>query len=114
MSDEFNKDEDDTQKQHGQWSRFTEEFEIAGRNLVEEVTKLIAEGNVRKLRVRSRNDDVVIEVPMNAGVAVGGVFVLAAPWLAILGALAGVLAKVRLEVVRVKKPEEGDGTDEAA
>lgn len=114
MSDEFDKDQDESKKDHGQWNSFTEELEIAGRNLVEEVTRLIAEGNVRKLRVRSRNDDVVIEVPMNAGVAVGGVFMLAAPWLAILGALAGVLAKVRLEVVRAEKPSENDDTDEAA
>lgn len=113
MSDHSDKDQDKTGKDRDHWNRFTEEFEIAGRNLVEEVTKLIAEGNVRKLRVRSRNDDVVIEVPMNAGVAVGGVFVLAAPWLAILGALAGVLAKVRLEVVRVEKPDEDD-SDQAA
>lgn len=106
-------EEKHTDEQGNHWKTFTEEVEIAGRHLVEEVTKLIAEGNVRKLRVRSRNDDVVIEVPMNAGVVVGGVFVLAAPWLAILGALAGVLAKVRLEVVRVQGTED-ENDDEAA
>lgn len=109
----MNEEEKFTDKDGNHWKTFTEEVEIAGRHLVEEVTKLIAEGNVRKLRVRSRNDDVVIEVPMNAGVAVGGVFALAAPWLAILGALAGVLAKVRLEVVRVEEPA-GENDDEAA
>ena len=114
MSENTSEHRDEQHKGHGQWNRFTEEIEIAGRNLVDEVTKLIAEGNVRKLRVRSRNDDVVIEVPMNAGVAVGGVVVLAAPWLAILGALAGVLAKVRLEVVRVERPESDGGNDQAA
>ncbi len=107
-------DENYTDKDGNRWKTFTEEVEIAGRHLVDEVTKLVAEGNVRKLRVRSRNDDVVIEVPMNAGVVVGGVFVLAAPWLAILGALAGVLAQVRLEVVRIEEPAKDSDDDEAA
>ena len=34
-------------------------------------------------------------------------------WIAILGALAGVLAKVRLEVVRVEKSAEDNDDDEA-
>lgn len=114
MSEE---NEKQTDENGNHWKTFTEEVEIAGRHLVEEVTKLVAEGNVHKLRVRSSNDDVVVEVPMNAGVVVGGVVVLAAPWLAILGALAGVLAKVRLEVVRIEQPDDkGDDSsdDEAA
>lgn len=82
------------------WKTFTEEVEVAGSQLIDQVSKLIAEGNVRRLRIRSQNDDVVMEVPLTAGAAVGGVVVLAAPWLAILGALAGLLAKVRIEVVR--------------
>jgi len=96
------------QKKDG-WKTFTEEIEVAGSQLVEEVTRLIAEGNVRKLRLRSRNDDVVLEVPLTAGAVVGGVVVLAAPWLAILGALAGLLAKVRIEVIR---DADGDGKDD--
>lgn len=97
------------------WKTFSEEIEIAGNQLIEQVSKLIAEGNVRKLRIRSQNDDVVLEVPLNAGAAVGGVVVLAAPWLAILGALAGLLARVRIEVVRdVDSAEPDDNEDEDA
>lgn len=97
------------------WKTFSEEIEIAGNQLIEQVSKLIAEGNVRKLRIRSQNDDVVLEVPLNAGAAVGGVVVLAAPWLAILGALAGLLARVRIEVVRdVDSAGPDDNEDEDA
>jgi len=92
----------------GRWKTFTEEVEIAGHQLIEEITRLISEGNVRKLRIRSENDDVVLEVPLTAGAAVGGVVVLAAPWLAILGALAGVLAKVKIEVVRDVDSSDAD------
>lgn len=98
------------------WKTFTEEMEIAGHQLTEEVSRLIAEGNVRRVRVRSKNDDVVLEVPLTAGAVAGGVVVLAAPWLAILGALAGLLAHVRLEVVRdvaADKPEDDKDEDAA-
>lgn len=95
------------------WKTFTEEVEVAGQHLVDEVTKLIAEGNVRKVRIRSQNDDVVLEVPLTAGAVIGGVVVLTAPWLAILGALAGLLVRVRLEVVREEKPKDHDDDNDA-
>ena len=93
------------------WKTFTEEVEVAGHQLVDEVTKLISEGNVRRLRLRSRNDDVVLDIPLTAGAVVSGVVVLTAPWLAILGGLAGVLAKVRIEVVREEPPADDDGDE---
>jgi hypothetical protein len=42
----------------------------------------------------------VVEMPLNVGVVAGGVVALAAPGLAVLGVLAGLVAKVRIEVVR--------------
>ncbi len=92
----------------GSWKSFTEEIEVAGHQLVERIQELIAEGNVSRMRVRSKNDDVVLDVPLTAGAVVGGVVVLAAPWLAILGALAGLLAHVRIEVVREEPPKEDE------
>lgn len=102
---------DKSDEQKGSWETFTEEIEVAGHKLVEEITRLISEGNVRKLRVRSSNDDVMIEVPLTGSVVVGGVVVLAAPWLAILGGLAGVLAKVKIEVVRDVDPDAAEADD---
>lgn len=95
------------------WESFAEEIEVAGSKLVEEITRLVSEGNVRKLRIRSANDDMMIEVPLTGSVVVGGVVVLAAPWLAILGGLAGVLAKVKIEVIRdaETEPSEPDAED---
>jgi phage terminase large subunit-like protein len=104
----------DNNEQHDhkdRWRTFTEEVEVAGQHLVDEVTRLIAEGNVRKVRVRSQNDDVVLEVPLTASAVIGGVVVLTAPWLAILGALAGLLGRVRIEVVREEEPKS-DGNED--
>ena len=84
------------------WKTFTEEIEVTGHQLGQEINKLLAEGNVRKLQIRSEKGDVFLSVPLTAGAVAGGVAVIAAPWLAIIAAVAGLVAKVKLEVVRVE------------
>jgi hypothetical protein len=83
-----------------------EEVTLAGSELVEYVKRLIAEGNVRRLIIRKPSGEVLVEVPLTAGVAVSGALTLMAPVLAALGALAALLAQVRVEVVR---GPDGDG-----
>lgn len=75
--------------------------------LVDRTKELIAEGNVRRLIVRNQDDEVLLEVPLTTGVAVGGVVTLIAPVLAALGAMAALLTHVKVEIVR-DKPSEGD------
>jgi hypothetical protein len=80
---------------------FTEEIEIAGNQVVEQVKELVKEGNVRLLRIKSaEGDDVYLEMPLTIGVVAGGAIALAAPWLAMLGAFAALVARVKIEVVR--------------
>ena len=85
---------------------FSEELKIKGSELVGRVKELIAEGNVRKIVVLKENGDVMFEVPMNAGVAVGGVLTMMAPVLAGLGAAAALLSNVRVRVERTDKDGE--------
>ena len=79
---------------------FTEEIEIAGHQLVEQIKTLMAEGNVRRLRIHVGSGDTVMEIPLTAGAIAGGVVALTAPWLAALAALAALANKVRIEIVR--------------
>lgn len=95
------------------WKTFSEEVEVAGHQLVNEVNRLIAEGNVRKLEIRSEKGDVFLSVPLTAGAFAGGVVAITAPWLAAIGAIAGLVGKVKLEIVR-QEPEAdkaGSGQD---
>jgi|APFEC2959095171_1045051.scaffolds.fasta_scaffold04001_2 hypothetical protein len=87
------------------WETFTEEIEVTGHQLIDEINRLLAEGNIRKLQIRSEAGDVYLTVPLTAGVVVGGVVALTAPWLAVIAAVAGLLTKVKLEVLREKAPE---------
>lgn len=96
------------------WKTFTEEIEVAGHHLVDEVNRLMAEGNVRKLEIRSEQGDVYLSVPLTAGAVAGGVVAIAAPWLAVIAAIAGLLGKVKLEVVRTEPPKTDPGDNPPA
>jgi len=111
MTDTPKDSDQDTDPKHdgpkSAWQTFTEEIEVTGHQLLEEINKLITEGNVRRLLVRSEKGDVYLSVPLTAGAVAGGVVAIAAPWLAVLGAIAGLAAKLKIEVQRdVEAPAE--------
>ena len=90
------------QKEERTWS---ETIEITGNRLVEEVKELVQEGNVRRLIIRKPDDEVLMEIPLTAGVVVGGAFTLFAPLFAALGAMAALIAQFRVEIVRAHDDE---------
>ena len=85
---------------------WTEELTVTGNELVERIKKLVGEGNVRRLIIRKPDGDSLLEIPLTAGVAVGGAVTIVAPVLAALGALAALLAEFRVEVIRTDQPDD--------
>lgn len=79
---------------------FSEQLEVAGKELVEQVQDLVKQGNVRKLIIKTADDRELIQVSLTVGAVAGGVAALAAPWLAALGAIAALVARVKIEIVR--------------
>lgn len=86
----------------------TEEIEVAGNQLVDQVKRLVEQGNIRRLIIRNADDNVILEMPLTVGAVAGGAIVLAAPWLAALGAFAALVARVKIEIVRDVDDEEGE------
>ncbi|OYT53311.1 MAG: hypothetical protein B6U72_06055 [Candidatus Altiarchaeales archaeon ex4484_2] len=78
---------------------YTEEFEVDGSQVVEKVKELIQAGNVRKIIIRKQDNKVLMEIPLTAGVAVGGIVTYFATPLAVLGLLVAIIAKVKIQVV---------------
>lgn len=76
---------------------------LSGDRLVDYVKGLIAAGNVRRLIFRKANGAVLLEVPLTAGVAAGGMLTAMAPVLAALGAMAALLTQVKVEIVRTDR-----------
>lgn len=91
---------------------WVEEIEVAGSDLVDRVKQLVEEGNVRRLIIRNSNNDVLLEVPLTPAVVVGGVATIINPILAALGALAALIAKLKIEVVRIDVIDEDAETIE--
>lgn len=78
----------------------TEEITVQGAELVEKVKSLIQEGNVRRLVVRRRSGEALLEIPLTAGVGIAGILTLMAPVLAALGAMAALIADFRVQIER--------------
>jgi hypothetical protein len=84
---------------------WTERIKVTGDALVDKTKELIHEGNVRRIVVKNAEGQTVMELPMTFGI-LGAV---AAPFLAAVGAIAGLAANWRLEVERVEPSKEGGG-----
>ena len=92
----------------GEKKTFTEEVEVAGNQLVDRFKGLIEEGNVRRLIIRTQDGKTLVEIPLTVGAAIGGALALFNPWLAMLGALGALVARVTIEVVR-EEPDTVEG-----
>ncbi|KAA6186229.1 DUF4342 domain-containing protein [Thiohalocapsa marina] len=79
----------------------TERVTVAGGELVQFVKGLIADGSVRRLVIRRPNGAQLLDVPLTAGFAVGGVVTLFAPILAAVGAIAALVAKFEVDIERL-------------
>jgi len=77
-------------------SSVIEQVQVMGSDLVAHVTRLIKEGNVRRIVIRDEHGHTFMEIPVTV-VAIG---VIAAPLAAALGTLAAMVAKFTIIVER--------------
>ena len=80
---------------------FKEEFKVKGEEVIGKVKELLHEGNVRKLIIKDEDGKVYLEIPVTLGL-VGAVL---APTVAAVGALAAMVANLKIEVIRTEEPE---------
>ena len=76
----------------------TEEISVASENLIRRVKEILREGNVTRIIIKNEDDKVLFEIPATIGV----IGVLIAPWLAALGAIAGIATNAKLTIIRVE------------
>ena len=77
-----------------------ETFQVNSERLVEKFKEVARDANVKRVTVKDDKGKVLFSVPLTWGAA-GAVATLAlAPWLAALGAIAGIATKCTLEVER--------------
>jgi hypothetical protein len=73
-----------------------EEIKVMGRDLVEKVKSLIHEGDVRRLVIKDDKGHTFMEIP----VTIAAIGTIAAPLLAALAALAGMVAHFTVVIER--------------
>ena len=80
-------------------SQRTEEFKVNGEELLKKAKAIIAEGNVRRISIKNKQDKTIIEIPLTVGV-VGAVL---APMLAAIGTVAALVTECTIVVEREVK-----------
>ncbi|HEV3333399.1 MAG TPA: DUF4342 domain-containing protein [Bryobacteraceae bacterium] len=80
-----------------------EKFKVHSKDLADQIRKLIHEGNVRRIIVRDEHGHTFMEIPLT----VATIGVIAAPVLAAVGAIAGLVAKFEIVVER-SSPSGGE------
>ncbi len=73
-----------------------EEFKISGEEVLKKVKEIIKEGSARKIIIKNEKGEEVVTIPLNVG-AVGAIL---APALAAIGAVAALLTKCTIVVVK--------------
>ena len=74
----------------------SEEIIVESTTLIQRVRELLREGNVTRIIIKDESDDVLLEIPATIGV----IGVIIAPWLAALGAIAGLATNAKITIIR--------------
>ncbi len=83
------------------------EFKVKGQELLKKVEEIIKEGNVRRIIIKDADGKTFIEIPLTFGV----IGVLAAPIVAAVGALAGVVANFTVEIIKTEDTDIAEFTE---
>lgn len=87
-------------EQNAQKNTVKEEVWVKGNELVEKFKELIKQGNIRRIIIKDEEGKTLVEIPMTIGL-LGTVI---APYVAILGGLAAMITKCKIEII--KREEE--------
>ncbi len=76
----------------------TEEFRVSGDEVIARIKDLVHQGNIRRITIKNNEGKTLIEVPLTIGV-IGAVLL---PTWAAIGAIAALVADLRIVVERVE------------
>ena len=106
---------EETKTEEGRKRTWIDEIEVKSEELVNRVKALAADSKVKRIRIVEPDGDIALELPLTYGALAGGAVVLAAPVLAVLGAIGAFAARLKIEVVKEEPAKEDRPTkDDAA
>ena len=87
-------------ERYGRREMRTEQFTVAGGQVVEKVKGLIREGNIRRVRL-IHDDRTILEIPLTLGAPAAAITIMVAPLLAAIGAFAALVTECTIEVEKL-------------
>ena len=84
----------------------TEEFVLSGDKVISKIKELVRESSVRRISLKNAEGTTLIEIPMTVGVAGAVAGVLLAPVWAAIGAIAAMVAQLKIVVERIEDEDE--------
>jgi hypothetical protein len=86
---------------------WTEEFQVETDKLLETLKRIISEGNARRVIIRKQDDSVLLDLPLPFGLLAGGILAWYAPVIAVVTAIGGAAARLKVQVIhRVESGEQ--------
>jgi len=101
IEEEF--EEEEQEQEESEEKDWSEEFRVASDELVDMVKKLFHEAGVRRIVVKTKDDKVLLEIPVVLGLA--GIIVLPAA-LSALALIAAVVTECSILIERTEKEPE--------
>ncbi len=80
-------------------------------SVTERLKKAVKDGNVDRIRI-SREDETILNIPVNVGVVGGIIGIATVPWALIIGAIASVGLGCKIEIVKKDGSSEWEVVDE--
>jgi len=75
---------------------YKKEFSVSGEEIMAKIKEIIREGNARRIIIKNEKGEAILEIPLT----VGAIGTLIAPVLAGVGALAALMTKCTIEVIK--------------
>jgi hypothetical protein len=73
-----------------------QEFKVDGKDIMDKIKQIIAEGNARRIIIKNEKGEPVMEIPLTAGV----IGTLLVPTIAAIGAATALLTNCSIAVVK--------------
>ncbi len=79
-----------------------EEFQVSGDTLLSKIKELIHQGNIRRIILKNEAGSTLVEIPLTAGLVGGALAVAIAPFLAAIGAIGALVARLTIVIEKVE------------
>jgi hypothetical protein len=85
-----------------------EEINVTGKDLLKRIKKLIKEGNVRRLIIKNKKGDKLLEMPLTMGAASLGGMMILTPFLSAISFIALMVTEATILVERDAKVDPNE------